>query len=436
MKMLKLALLGGAALAVTAAGARADDLGALKAEIEALNARVAQLETAPAVPAGYQLMSLSSGAATVVPGNPEVGSDRNRFGSQVSEVTKISVLPTADAPAAATIEWSGYVRAIIGYHNHRGEFTTASRTVDGGVTEVNVVKDKFHSTDLTARGQLKVIAKTDTAVGEVGVRFNIRGDLDGVGGGDGSSKNAYFHEAWGWWAMTPELTLGGGYSGSLGNVGYGYDGACTCYGTDNADVAFNPGDTSQMRLTWTTGPFSIAAAVEDGTSSGAGDFKNEFGAAGQIKYSGDAFNAAIDGVWRNGNGTFFDNTGVLRDAADNYQFGGGVGFTLDPVSVSLGAAVGRRSDDVRYWGVSGLASVNLSDAVHAEVGAGYKHKDSGQGNTWAVLAGIYYAPVKQLTIGIEAEYTDTRKIREPLDRDGRDLKVNDTFVDLVTVFSF
>ena len=25
--------------------------------------------------------------------------------------------------------------------------------------------------------------------------------------------------------MTPELTLGGGYTGSLGNIGYGYDGA-------------------------------------------------------------------------------------------------------------------------------------------------------------------------------------------------------------------
>ena len=41
--------------------------------------------------------------------------------------------------------------------------------------------------------------------------------------------------AWGYWAMTPELTFGGGYAGSLGNIGYGYDGACTCYYTDNAD---------------------------------------------------------------------------------------------------------------------------------------------------------------------------------------------------------
>ena len=56
--------------------------------------------------------------------------------------------------------------------------------------------------------------------------------------------------------MTPELTLGGGYSGSLGNIGYGYDGACNCYYTDNADVCFDPGDTSQMRLSYASGPMA------------------------------------------------------------------------------------------------------------------------------------------------------------------------------------
>ncbi len=75
--------------------------------------------------------------------------------------------------------------------------------------------------------------------------------------------DVYMNEAWGWWAMTPELTLGGGYTGSLGNIGYGYDGACNCYYTDNADVGFDPGDTSQMRLSYASGPISAAVALED-----------------------------------------------------------------------------------------------------------------------------------------------------------------------------
>ncbi len=69
--------------------------------------------------------------------------------------------------------------------------------------------------------------------------------------------------------MTPELTLGGGYTGSLGNIGYGYDGACNCYYTDNADVGFDPGDTSQMRLSYASGPMSAAIALEDASGSGS-----------------------------------------------------------------------------------------------------------------------------------------------------------------------
>src|SRR5690349_2240246 len=59
MNSLRIALLTGAALAVSAAGAQADDLSALKAQIESLNARVASMEAAPAVPAGYSLLSIS-----------------------------------------------------------------------------------------------------------------------------------------------------------------------------------------------------------------------------------------------------------------------------------------------------------------------------------------------------------------------------------------
>ena len=99
--------------------------------------------------------------------------------------------------------------------------------------------------DVKARGQLRVNASTDTAVGEVGVDIRLRANFDGNGAGD-----VYSDVAWGYWAMTPELTFGGGYAGSLGNVGYGYDGACTCYYTDNADVAFNPGDMTQIRLSY------------------------------------------------------------------------------------------------------------------------------------------------------------------------------------------
>ena len=79
-----------------------------------------------------------------------------------------------------------------------------------------------------------------------------------------------------------------------------------------------------------------------------------------------------------------------------------------------------------WWGVTGLASANLSDSVHAEVGAGYKHRQTDghdflsspldadiadnwksngiDYNTWGILGGVYYTPVDQLTIGLEGEW--------------------------------
>jgi hypothetical protein len=47
MNVLKIALLGTAALAAVSVSARADDLADLKAQIEALNGRISQLESTP-----------------------------------------------------------------------------------------------------------------------------------------------------------------------------------------------------------------------------------------------------------------------------------------------------------------------------------------------------------------------------------------------------
>jgi hypothetical protein len=67
MKTMKVALLATAALAAVSASARADDTAAIKAQLEALTARIAQLEATPAL-AGYQPMTVSTQDAIVVPG--------------------------------------------------------------------------------------------------------------------------------------------------------------------------------------------------------------------------------------------------------------------------------------------------------------------------------------------------------------------------------
>lgn len=497
MKMIKMALLGGAAMAVTAASAQADDLEALKAQIETLNARVAAMETTPSVPAGYQLIAVSEGDMQETPGLGFTARERALYGSKS---TIISVLPTADAPAGTTITWSGFARAGLVYASESidrtekkyGWDTNSTGTTADDVwndalatdgTPVDSDEDQF---DVKARGQIRVQASTDTAVGEVGVDIRLRGNFNGNGDAD-----VYSDVAWGYWAMTPELTFGGGYAGSLGNLDYGYDGACTCHYTDNADLGFNPGDVSQMRLSYGSGPFSMAIALEDAGTRKPGFGANDetrngdrLGAAGEIKYSGDVFSGEISGVWRSVDDEITSSTyEVIEGAADaNWQVGIGVGFGLgDVATLSIAAAMGEGTTDAveegvistiipsaaEFWGVTALASFKMTDAFHTELAAGYKNREgngasitdlvgAGAGDdikyssdgfeyeTYGILGGVYYTPVDQLTIGVEAEwYTSDASVeviktvggvnseKTDIDRDKENFSI-----DLVSVWRF
>jgi hypothetical protein len=370
MKMMKIALIGSAALAAATLSARADELSDLKAQIEALNSRMATLETQPAVPAGYQLLSISKGQAIAIPGLSEA--DKG-FGDTA---TVISILPTADAPASTEVSVTGYARAALRY------------------VDVDGADGVF---DIPARGQLKIAGKTDTAVGEVGATIQLRGNFNSHG-----DASVIMNEAWGYWAVTDELTLGGGYTGSLSGIGYGYDGACNCYYTDNAAAGYGHGDTTQMRLSYASGPMSFAVALE-GEGNGSGE---EVGFAGEVKFSGDMFSGEISG-------------GFWGD--DDAWVGAGVGMKFDMINVSASAGAGE-AGGLDFWKANILASVNLSDSVHAEIA--FNHLDTDAADQDAVLAGVYWDAVDKLTIGLEGEM---------IDNDGGADSVQ---VDLVTVYRF
>ena len=485
-----MALLAGAAIAVSAAAAQADDLEALKAQIESLNARVAAMEAAPSVPAGYQLLAISEGDLRQTPGLDMSAREKFAYGNKS---TVISVLPTADAPAGTTITWSGYARAGLVYSNSDYDLNIKGYDRENGAwvrdrnEDFSGESDDNDDIDVKARGQLRVTAATDTAVGEVGVDLRLRGNFNGNGDAD-----VYMDVAWGYWAMTPELSFGGGYADSLGQLGYGYDGACSCYYTDNADVAFDPGDTTQMRLTYASGPFSMAIALEDASIRGGGDDfyaddtlnGDQLGAAGEIKYSGDTISGEIAGVWRSLDEDEYTLTGAtLGDLGLDalWQIGAGIGFSMgDVASLSIAAAMGEGPfltetegeivDGLPYnqnwWGVSALASFNMTEEVHAELGAGYKSREgddfdlvtgSGPGaqywesdgadyDTYAVLAGLYYTPVDQLTIGLEGEWytTETSFDLETVaptslpneERRSVDYDTDNWSIDLVSVWRF
>src|SRR5215208_7244507 len=110
-KWLRRALLGGAALSVMATGAQADELSALKAQLEALQSRVSQLESQPApqLPEGTKLLTVRRGQGTYSMLAAQPASER----LQPEQGYTIAVTPTADMPAPVSeVTVSGEIRVL------------------------------------------------------------------------------------------------------------------------------------------------------------------------------------------------------------------------------------------------------------------------------------------------------------------------------------
>jgi hypothetical protein len=179
--------------------ASADELSALKAEIEALNGRISQLEVAPAVPAGYQLLTITEADAS-----PFVGEKASDFVGRDRKATVIGILPTADMPATTTIEWHGQIRTALTYAE--GEEAVATHVSSFG-SPISVV-DTGENVDVNVHGRIWVRATTDTAVGEVGVEIRLESDIGIADAGEELNMDI----AWGWWQMTPNWQAAAGYA--------------------------------------------------------------------------------------------------------------------------------------------------------------------------------------------------------------------------------
>ena len=366
MKMIKFALLTTAALTAVTVSARASELSDLKAQIEALNARMSVAEAQTAVPAGYSLIQVGMSDAIVIPSldiDPMAG----------KKAHTISVVPTADMPASTVIQWSGYVRAAVYYDHRSSTFISSTDTSE---------------TQIRSKYGLKVVGTTDTAVGEVGVKIALAGNSDNSGFNTAASIAG--DGFWGWWKMTPELTLGGGRDGSISGNGEGFDGReSAMYSNSDRNGGYKTvGDIAQFRLSYASGPIAAAIALEDGRSNGN---DSNFGVAGEIKYSGDTFGVEL-------------NAGVQNTAGfaaeDIWTVNAGAHVALaDMFTVSAAAGMGSgtgTADD--YTKASIWAKATLSDAMWIE--SGVSHKWNTQlANTNADVtsfgAGIYYSPVSQ-----------------------------------------
>jgi hypothetical protein len=407
MKTMKVALLASAALAAVSVSARADDTAAIKAQLEALTARIAQLEATPALPAGYQLMSISRQDSIVIPG---LDADRQR--ERGATAITIGVVPAADMPASTVIQWAGSVRAALAY-----------RDVDFDSGDESADYPEGNQTHIFARARLDVTGTTDTAVGEVGAAMSFFTDFD-----VGDSTNVLMDYAWGWWKMTPELTFAGGYNGSLATIGYGTGAINDAY-VSRGGTRVDGDDFTQLRLTWESGPLALSVALEhtdeDGNAVvGVDPDGSPLGVAAELAYKGDAFSAEVAGYLRD---AVDPNTGNSETGA---QLGAGVLFGLsDMIALSAAGSFGSNVlfDDADGdttvgdgWEVSAAAVVTLSDTVSAELGVGmseYEDESGPQDETDVldVIGGVYWSPVSQLKMGAQASWQNREDDFDELD---------------------
>ncbi len=438
MNAVKIALLGTAALAAVSVSARADDLSDLKAQIEGLNARISQLESSPSVPAGYQLLSVSQADAIIVPG---LNTEKDKFYGPKAH--NIGVMPTADVPASTNIQWSGFVRAGVLYRNKRVTTTVATAAgpanVPPATTVVTTARDK--SVDITTRAGLKVVGTTDTAVGEVGVRIALLAEKGTHGKFNRGNPSVATDGYWGWWKITPELTLGGGVDGSLAASSNAFDNRCICaYIQTGGNIGGHSDDPSQIRLSYSSGPISFAVGVEDEDNnvlhgSGPGT-KSALGAAAELKYSGDSFGFDL-------NAGYWDSSGPGTD--EDWTVNAGASLALGDMA-NLGVAFGVGEDghlagnSDRYSSASIYLGFTLSDSLLAELGGKYTDL-KGPGYGYVIGGGLYYTPVSQLTLGVEASYGRAKAVANsvvlaPVRARVTTVKSRETRVDAIAVWRF
>ncbi|MGE3872710.1 MAG: hypothetical protein AB7F74_07115 [Parvibaculaceae bacterium] len=408
MKMMKWALLGSAALAVTATAARADDLADLKAQIETLQTRVSQLEARPAAeaPAGYSLMTFRDGQGTFEGVLPEKYGDRVRD----EQGFTLSVMPTADAAPVAEVSVSGEIRTALIYSN-----------IDDATDDDNL--------DVANRGRIFIKGKVDTAVGEVGGYFR----LEASGGGNFSdySESINLNKAYGWWKFAPEWELMAGYNDNTGALQTSYDWLVSSIPvrTVGPSNVYN----EQFRLTYTSGPLAFAISVEDSdnvtllgaplttvggapiftvsgspvtsgtTSVDKSDLPN---LQAYLMYSSDSFTAQIVGLVQDddyGSTDWAVGGGATIGIADSFTFLAAA--VVGEGTSSYANNVGPLTTDDSFWGGSIGVIANVSEDTRLELGVGYEDYDEA-GTALGVNGGIFWDPVSQVTLGLGATYVD------------------------------
>ncbi len=252
-KVTKSLLLGGSALGLMVAGASADELSDLRAQLDQIKSRVQQLEAspAPALPAGASFITLRRGS--------DIGWDPAEYAlpgdaSPADRGFTFAITPSADLPAPVMeVTVSGYVKADIIYDTYADCGDSCINGAIGGVG--NRPHVRLHA----KQSRFRIRSRSDTAIGQI--RTLIEGDFEGGGDNQLVSNSSHFRlrHAWGEWDMTPNWTLGLGQFWGNNMMLFSFPPTLDFSSPEGATFTRQ----AQVRLTYKNGPMLFAVSAEN-----------------------------------------------------------------------------------------------------------------------------------------------------------------------------
>jgi opacity protein-like surface antigen len=462
-KWLRRALLGGVALTVAGtAGAQADELADLKAQLEALQSRVNTLEQQPAqasnLPPGASFITFERGSRMDFV-QQDKASDRVNQNDDAGFT--IAITPTADMPApVAEIVVYGYVKGDVIYDvtGSQNKFSFSMPTAD----RFNEEDDEFVFLHAN-QSRFGIKSKVDTAVGQIRSRiemdFFCAGESTDFGAafqGLGQTYCPRLRQAYGEWDMTPNWTLLVGQTDQIETLGIIGVTLVDFYG----DAGINGGTRfAQARITYHDGPLTWAVAMErpeeasDTLIPGLGSFLQYDIAGGhQLIVAGgisdinsDPLNTEDDEDHRLG---WVVGAGANINLADIATFTAGAQYTeglatrwMNQLSTSRAVCESRDvaivdgvpvfgpcndfDDNLqKAWGVTAGLTFNVNDTTSINIEGGYaQNVDADENvlllvdNVTTVHGNILWQPVKQMRLGWEAMWGRNNLIDNVKDRD-------------------
>ncbi|MEM7632949.1 MAG: hypothetical protein AAF299_00210 [Pseudomonadota bacterium] len=410
-KILRKALLGGAALAVMTTGAAADELATLKAQLAELQGQVDSIQAATPAPGGSALR-YERGAGGNTWGLDAV---KDSASSNEGGGFTIAVTPTADLPApVAEVTVYGYVAGHVAYDFDEEHGVSNSFSLD------NLGNNTGDHIGITAKqSRFGIKSKIDTSIGQL--RTQIEGDFTFPFDQNSGSTQFRLRHAVGHWDMTPNWTF------SIGQ--WWMTAALLPIGVSTVDFAgslFTYSRSSQVRLSYSDGPLSWAVAIEEPSNASdtnmpniAGYLQYDIAGGHQFIVTGEV--ADWDDIEAGANDElgWVIQAGANLNLADVATLTGGFGYgegLLETKFAGVGMdAIDANGDPLETLaflvGLSfGLSETTSFNAMFSYVEA-LEDQDSGQDieKAYKVQANILWQPVKQMRMGWEVIWAETEE---------------------------